>query len=297
MDAIRPTCVSAVAVVLYVLSLILLVAGQTAGASLRGAGDGSLGGGDSRREGHAASYGGRGVAAADGCAGPLCVCRRAAGQVHAADHRAGPAGPNGRQIFIDGFAGGRLPPKSSIREIRVTANPFSAEYDRLGFGRIEIFTRPGTDRFRGQIMAMLSDNVLNARNPFVTERPSFRSGMFVGSAGGPLTRRSSFNLDVERRGMQESAVVNATVLDASLLPTRPTRSILTPQSRWNTELGAVRPVHAVGGRRADGGVRGVEPASGCAVAADVSGSQHGQPEGPPHSLPCGSADRAGCGEH
>src|SRR6185369_2178118 len=59
---------------------------------------------------------------------------------------AGPsAGPNGGQIFVDGFTGGRLPPRASIREIRINSNPFSAEYDRLGFGRIEILTRPGTD--------------------------------------------------------------------------------------------------------------------------------------------------------
>src|SRR5215217_5710486 len=55
---------------------------------------------------------------------------------------AGPsAGPNGGQIFVDGFTGGRLPPRASIREIRINSNPFSAEYDRLGFGRIEILTR------------------------------------------------------------------------------------------------------------------------------------------------------------
>lgn len=47
---------------------------------------------------------------------------------------AGPAaGPNGGEIYIDGFAGGQLPPKSSIREIRVNQNPFSAEFDRIGY--------------------------------------------------------------------------------------------------------------------------------------------------------------------
>ena len=65
------------------------------------------------------------------------------------------AGPSagaegGGEIFLDGFSGGRLPPKESIREIRINRNPFSAEYDRLGYGRIEIFTKPGTDKFRGQ---------------------------------------------------------------------------------------------------------------------------------------------------
>ena len=65
---------------------------------------------------------------------------------------AGPAaGPNGGSVFIDGFSGGQLPPKSSIREIRINQNPFSPEYDRLGFGRIEIFTKPGTDKFRGSL--------------------------------------------------------------------------------------------------------------------------------------------------
>src|SRR5436190_706655 len=55
---------------------------------------------------------------------------------------AGPSsGPNGGQIYIDGFTGGRLPPKEAIREIRINQNPFSAEYDRLGFGRIEILTK------------------------------------------------------------------------------------------------------------------------------------------------------------
>ena len=57
---------------------------------------------------------------------------------------AGPAaGPNGGQIYIDGFTGGQLPPKSSIREIRINQNPFSAEYDKLGYGRIEISDQAG----------------------------------------------------------------------------------------------------------------------------------------------------------
>ena len=63
---------------------------------------------------------------------------------------AGPSsGPNGGQIYVDGFTGGQLPPKSSIREIRINQNPFSAEYDKLGYGRIEVFTKPGTDKFHG----------------------------------------------------------------------------------------------------------------------------------------------------
>ena len=65
---------------------------------------------------------------------------------------AGPsAGPNGGQIYIDGFTGGQLPPKSAIREIRINQNPFSAEFDRIGYGRIEILTKPGTDKLHGRV--------------------------------------------------------------------------------------------------------------------------------------------------
>ena len=86
---------------------------------------------------------------------------------------AGPsAGPNGGQIYIDGFTGGQLPPKSAIREIRINQNPFSAEFDRIGYGRIEILTKPGTDTLHGRFFGQGNDNVFNTGNPF-TCRASF----------------------------------------------------------------------------------------------------------------------------
>ena len=80
---------------------------------------------------------------------------------------AGPAaGPNGGAIYIDGFSGGELPPKNSIREIRINQNPFSPEYDKLGYGRIEIFTKPGTDKFRGDLGYNFATDKWNSRNPW-----------------------------------------------------------------------------------------------------------------------------------
>ena len=134
---------------------------------------------------------------------------------------AGPAaGPNGGQIYIDGFTGGRLPPKESIREIRINSNPFSSEYDRLGFGRIEIFTKPGTDKFRGGANFNISDGLFNARNPFLTgtpgvpfEMPGFQTRNYGGNLSGPLNKKSSFFVDVERREIDDAAVVNARIVD------------------------------------------------------------------------------------
>ncbi|HEX3250720.1 MAG TPA: TonB-dependent receptor [Pyrinomonadaceae bacterium] len=132
---------------------------------------------------------------------------------------AGPsAGPNGGQIFVDGFTGGRLPPRASIREIRINSNPFSAEYDRLGFGRIEILTRPGTDRFRGQASFNFNDDALNSRNPFSTSptRPPIQTRQYGGNFSGPLAKKkASFFVDFDKRDIDDEALIVAQVLDAN----------------------------------------------------------------------------------
>jgi len=131
---------------------------------------------------------------------------------------AGPsAGPNGGQIYIDGFTGGRLPPKEAIREIRINQNPFSAEYERLGFGRIEILTKPGSDRWRGQAFLNFNDESLNSRNPFARNRASSQLRFYGGSVSGPIQKgKSSFFLDINNREEDNATVVNALVLDPTL---------------------------------------------------------------------------------
>jgi len=89
---------------------------------------------------------------------------------------AGPAaGPNGGEIYIDGFSGGELPPKSAILQIRVNQNPFSAEFDRLGYGRIEIVTKPGTEKLHGQALLQGNDKSFNTGNPFTANIPEYHS--------------------------------------------------------------------------------------------------------------------------
>jgi carboxypeptidase family protein len=130
---------------------------------------------------------------------------------------AGPsAGPSGGQIYIDGFTGGQLPPKSAIREIRVNQNPFSAQYDKLGYGRIEIFTKPGADKFHGQFFFNDNNSVLNSKNPYVPVKPSYNSEIFDGNLGGPINKKASFFLDASRRNMNEFSALNA--VDPSQLP-------------------------------------------------------------------------------
>ncbi len=128
---------------------------------------------------------------------------------------AGPsAGPNGGQIYIDGFTNGQLPPKSAIREVRINTNPFSAEYDRIGYGRIEIFTKPGTDKFHGQAMFNFNNEIFNARNPFNHgDQPGYQTEMYNANVGGPLSKKASFFFNVQRRKQDETSIINAVVLD------------------------------------------------------------------------------------
>lgn len=133
---------------------------------------------------------------------------------------AGPsAGPNGGQMYIDGFTAGQLPPKASIREIRINQNPFSAEYDKLGYGRIEILTKPGTDQLHGQLMVMGNTTAFNSRNPFEGSAapPSYDSEHYEGNLGGSLTKKISFFTNVERRNLNDLSVVNTPFLDPTTL--------------------------------------------------------------------------------
>jgi hypothetical protein len=147
---------------------------------------------------------------------------------------AGPsAGPSGGAIFIDGFSGGELPPKESIREIRINQNPFSPEYDHIGFGRIEILTRPGTDRFRGSFFYNFANQIWNSRNPYSAEKADLSLNEFGGNVSGPLNKRASFTLDFQRHLVDNGSIVNAVTLDPStLLPLSFHENTTTPQHRF-----------------------------------------------------------------
>ncbi len=126
---------------------------------------------------------------------------------------AGPgAGPNGGQMYIDGFTAGQLPPKSSIREIRINSNPFSAEYDQVGFGRIEILTKPGGAAWHGSVSENNNSSFLNSRNPFSLTRGNFESNQVNGNIGGGLGKHASLFFNADYRNIANSSVINAQIV-------------------------------------------------------------------------------------
>ncbi|MGA3328749.1 MAG: carboxypeptidase-like regulatory domain-containing protein, partial [Terriglobia bacterium] len=148
---------------------------------------------------------------------------------------AGPsAGPNGGQIYVDGFTAGQLPPKADILEIRINSNPFSAEYDRLGYGRIEITTRPGASKFHGQVMGDINASPFNTRNPFAVQEPGYHTDFYNGSVGGPLGKKASFFFTIFRRDIGDDAVVSAFVLNpTTLAETTLSQAVASPHTLTN----------------------------------------------------------------
>jgi Carboxypeptidase regulatory-like domain len=160
---------------------------------------------------------------------------------------AGPAaGPNGGQIYIDGFAGGQIPPKSSILEIRVNQNPFSAEYDRIGYGRVEIITKPGTQKLHGSVSSFGSTSALNTANPLVSSQPAYDLYSFFGNITGPLGKTASYFFNGFRMSRQNQSIVDAVNPDdvlASLSEAVPNpSSFLMVNPRVDFQLGKINTI-------------------------------------------------------
>jgi hypothetical protein len=141
---------------------------------------------------------------------------------------AGPApGPDGGQVYIDGFTGGNLPAKSAIREVRINSNPYGPEYDRPGFARVDIFTKAGSESLHGEAMTSQNGDALDTRNPLAGQKPPYRSQLYGLDIAGPLRKnKASFTFDLQERKIADNAVILATQPSGPIDQTFP-----APQSR------------------------------------------------------------------
>lgn len=146
---------------------------------------------------------------------------------------AGPsAGPNGGSLYVDGFSGGDLPSKTSIKDVKINQNPFSSEYDKLGYGRIEVETKPGTEQYHGQAYFNLGDSVWNSRDPYTQEKAPFLLREYGGEFGGPIRHNLSFLLNVDGAAIDNGANIDTVTLDPQTLAITPFTSVFTvPQRR------------------------------------------------------------------
>ena len=115
------------------------------------------------------------------------------------------AGP-GASIRVDGFRGGKLPPKSQIRSIRFAQSMFAAENHAGGMTLVDITTQPGMGPMRGGLDFTFRDEALNARNAFVPEKGAEQTQQYALNMSGTLLReRTSFSLSAGGTAMYDSA--------------------------------------------------------------------------------------------
>lgn len=119
------------------------------------------------------------------------------------------AGPNA-QIFVDGFGGGRLPPKDQIQRIRFNSNSYSAEYHDAGLSRVEVVTRPGMGGWRGRMNFGFRDESLNARNAFSSVKEPTAQQRYNLSFQGPVVKgRSGISISVDSNNSFDSRTILA----------------------------------------------------------------------------------------
>ena len=104
------------------------------------------------------------------------------------------AGP-GATLRIDSFEGGRLPPKSQIKSIRVTRDQFAAENHSADSFFVEVITQPGIGPVRTSLRYGLRNSAMSARNAFHTSKGADQDQNYGFNIGGGLIQnKASFSL-------------------------------------------------------------------------------------------------------
>src|SRR5262245_30892398 len=107
-------------------------------------------------------------------------------------------GGPGATLRVNGFRGGKLPPKSQIQSIRFRRNMFAADVHEAGFMAVDITTKPGLDSWRGSTAVSFRDDALNARNAFAPVKGDERFERYGFNMSGPLWKQhTSLSLAVD----------------------------------------------------------------------------------------------------
>jgi hypothetical protein len=147
------------------------------------------------------------------------------------------AGP-GAVMRVNGFRGGRLPPKDQIAQIRFHRNMFAADTHEPGFLSVDIITKPGLENWRGSTGVAFRDASMSARNAFAPERGDERHGRGSFTVSGPLWRKhTSIALTVDGTSAYDTQTVVAATLAGAF-----SESVRRPNSGAN---GSARLEHAL----------------------------------------------------
>jgi hypothetical protein len=123
-----------------------------------------------------------------------------------------------------GSAAGTALGMDTIREFRVEANAYSAEFGRNVGGQVNVLTKSGTNEYSGSLFEYHRNDALDARNFFdAGTKPDFRRNQFGATFGGPLAKDrlfffAGYEALIERLGRSISTVVPDDSARRGILP-------------------------------------------------------------------------------
>lgn len=119
---------------------------------------------------------------------------------------------SGVSIIVDGIEmKGTGVSASAIAEAHINNDPYSAETNRPGKGRIEIITKPGSPQLHGSLSFTFRDSAFDAKNYFALSKPFEQKRIYEGSITGPLSfdHETTFLLSGTRQEDNLQSVVHA----------------------------------------------------------------------------------------
>jgi len=131
----------------------------------------------------------------------------------------------GVSIIVDGVEmKGTGVSASAIAEAHINSDPYSAETNRPGKGRIEIITKPGSSQFHGTLNFTFRDSVFDAKNYFADSKPFEQKRIYEGSITGPLAfdQKTTFLFSGTRQEDNLQSIVHADTLSGIVTANLPT---------------------------------------------------------------------------
>jgi Carboxypeptidase regulatory-like domain len=126
------------------------------------------------------------------------------------------AGP-GAVMRVNGFRGGRLPPKAQIQSIRFRRNIYAADTHEAGFIMVDISTKPGATSWRSTMDIGIRDDALNARNPIAPVKGDEAQQRLGISFDGPLKKdRTSIAFNTDGLTSYDSGTILAATPEGTL---------------------------------------------------------------------------------
>jgi outer membrane receptor protein involved in Fe transport len=122
-------------------------------------------------------------------------------------------GTNGVMLVVNGVEVNSLMlPASAIQQIKINQDPYAPEFRQPGRGRIEIITKPASQRYSGTGSLVFRDASLDAKNAFAVVKPPEQRRIAEAFLGGPIrhSEGTAFTISLKRDSEDTQSVVLAT---------------------------------------------------------------------------------------